>query len=78
MALLLAALSVLLAALRVLLGSFFALTGAAKLSEQIAAPVSQQMVSSVAWVAGGWSLAVTVPLPGHPAPRPCLPAPVPR
>ncbi|XP_047584513.1 transmembrane protein 35B isoform X2 [Lutra lutra] len=33
-----------LAALRVLLGGFFALTGAAKLSEQISAPVSQQMV----------------------------------
>ncbi|KAF6112408.1 zinc finger MYM-type containing 6 [Phyllostomus discolor] len=33
----------LLAALRVLLGGFFALTGVAKLSEQIAAPVSQQM-----------------------------------
>ncbi|XP_032733079.1 transmembrane protein 35B isoform X1 [Lontra canadensis] len=32
-----------LAALRVLLGGFFALTGAAKLSEQISAPVSQQM-----------------------------------
>jgi hypothetical protein len=33
-----------LAALRVLLGCFFALTGAAKLS-QISAPVSEQMVS---------------------------------
>ncbi|XP_045835224.1 transmembrane protein 35B isoform X1 [Meles meles] len=32
-----------LAALRVLLGGFFALTGAAKLSDQISAPVSQQM-----------------------------------
>ncbi|XP_057567702.1 transmembrane protein 35B isoform X2 [Hippopotamus amphibius kiboko] len=32
-----------LAALRVLLGGFFALTGAAKLSEQISAPVSEQM-----------------------------------
>ncbi|XP_004740889.2 transmembrane protein 35B [Mustela nigripes] len=32
-----------LAALRVLLGGFFALTGAAKLSGQISAPVSQQM-----------------------------------
>ncbi|XP_006732635.2 transmembrane protein 35B isoform X1 [Mirounga angustirostris] len=30
-------------ALRVLLGGFFALTGAAKLSEQISAPASQQM-----------------------------------
>ncbi|KAM6216987.1 LOW QUALITY PROTEIN: transmembrane protein 35B [Rhynchocyon petersi] len=33
----------LLTALRVLLGGFFALTGAAKLSEQLSAPVSQQM-----------------------------------
>ncbi|XP_045638544.1 transmembrane protein 35B isoform X3 [Ursus americanus] len=32
-----------LAALRVLLGGFFALTGAAKLSEQISAPASEQM-----------------------------------
>ncbi|XP_039107663.1 transmembrane protein 35B [Hyaena hyaena] len=32
-----------LAALRVLLGGFFALTGAAKLSEQISAPTSEQM-----------------------------------
>uniref|UniRef100_A0A452EUS7 Transmembrane protein 35B n=1 Tax=Capra hircus TaxID=9925 RepID=A0A452EUS7_CAPHI len=32
-----------LTALRVLLGSFFALTGAAKLSEHISAPVSEQM-----------------------------------
>lgn len=44
-----------LAALRVLLGGFFALTGAAKLSEQISAPVSQQMVSGGAWAAGGWT-----------------------
>ncbi|XP_024410561.2 transmembrane protein 35B isoform X2 [Desmodus rotundus] len=35
--------ALLLAALRVLLGGFFALTGVAKLSEQIAAPASQQM-----------------------------------
>ncbi|KAM9241728.1 transmembrane protein 35B [Dugong dugon] len=33
----------LLATLRVLLGGFFVLTGAAKLSEQISAPVSEQM-----------------------------------
>nr|XP_004402760.2 PREDICTED: uncharacterized protein ZMYM6NB [Odobenus rosmarus divergens] len=32
-----------LGALRVLLGGFFALTGAAKLSQQISAPASQQM-----------------------------------
>ncbi|KAB1268276.1 Transmembrane protein 35B [Camelus dromedarius] len=32
-----------LAAVRVLLGGFFALTGAAKLSPQISAPVSEQM-----------------------------------
>lgn len=70
--------ALLLAALRVLLGGFFALTGAAKLSEQIAAPASQQMVSGVVWVVGGWAPAVTPPLPEHPAPRPRLPAPVPR
>uniref|UniRef100_H0XQF2 Transmembrane protein 35B n=2 Tax=Otolemur garnettii TaxID=30611 RepID=H0XQF2_OTOGA len=35
--------ALLLAALRVLLGGFFALTGAAKLSEQISAPASEQM-----------------------------------
>ncbi|ELK01983.1 transmembrane protein 35B [Pteropus alecto] len=35
--------ALLLTALRVLLGGFFALTGAAKLSEQISAPASQQM-----------------------------------
>ncbi|XP_030883169.1 transmembrane protein 35B isoform X2 [Leptonychotes weddellii] len=34
-------------ALRVLLGGFFALTGAAKLSEQISAPASQQMFAEV-------------------------------
>ena len=44
-----------LAALRVLLGGFFALTGAAKLSEQISAPVSEQMVSGAGWAAGGWA-----------------------
>lgn len=36
------------AALRGLLGSFFVLTGAAKLSDQISAPVSEQMVSCAA------------------------------
>ncbi|XP_045638543.1 transmembrane protein 35B isoform X2 [Ursus americanus] len=36
-----------LAALRVLLGGFFALTGAAKLSEQISAPASEQMFAEV-------------------------------
>ncbi|XP_008052734.1 transmembrane protein 35B isoform X2 [Carlito syrichta] len=35
--------ALLLAALRVLLGGFFALTGVAKLSAQISAPVSEQM-----------------------------------
>lgn len=40
-----AAMALPLTALRVLLGSFFALTGAAKLSEHISAPVSEQMVS---------------------------------
>ncbi|XP_069333759.1 transmembrane protein 35B [Eulemur rufifrons] len=35
--------ALLLSALRVLLGGFFALTGAAKLSEQLSAPVSEQM-----------------------------------
>lgn len=44
-----------LTALRVLLGSFFALTGAAKLSEQISAPVSEQMVSGAAWAEGVWA-----------------------
>lgn len=44
-----------LAALRVLLGGFFALTGAAKLSEQISAPVSEQMVSGAGWAADGWA-----------------------
>lgn len=67
--------ALLVAALRVLLGGFFALTGAAKLSEQISASASQQMVSGVAWAAGGWAPAVT-PVPG--APRPRLPAPFPR
>ncbi|XP_017896750.1 PREDICTED: uncharacterized protein ZMYM6NB isoform X2 [Capra hircus] len=38
-----AAMALPLTALRVLLGSFFALTGAAKLSEHISAPVSEQM-----------------------------------
>ncbi|KAF5910355.1 hypothetical protein HPG69_014587 [Diceros bicornis minor] len=36
-----------LAALRVLLGGFFALTGAAKLSERISAPASEQMFAEV-------------------------------
>uniref|UniRef100_A0A2K6F0Y6 Transmembrane protein 35B n=2 Tax=Propithecus coquereli TaxID=379532 RepID=A0A2K6F0Y6_PROCO len=35
--------ALLLSALRVLLGGFFALTGAAKLSEQLSAPASEQM-----------------------------------
>lgn len=48
-----AAMALGLAALRVLLGGFFALTGAAKLSEQISAPASEQMVSDGAWAAGG-------------------------
>lgn len=72
--------ALLVAALRVLLGGFFALTGAAKLSEQISASASQQMVSGAAWAAGGWAPAVT-PVPGAPAPvcphsRPaaCLPS----
>lgn len=50
-----AAMALGLAALRVLLGGFFALTGAAKLSGQISAPVSQQMVSGRAGAAGGWT-----------------------
>lgn len=62
------AMALLLAALRVLLGGFFALTGAAKLSEQISAPTSQQMVSGVAWAAGGGAPAVTPARPGRPAP----------
>lgn len=41
------------AALRGLLGGFFVLTGAAKLSDQISAPVSEQMVSSAARGRGG-------------------------
>lgn len=63
-----AAMALLVAALRVLLGGFFALTGAAKLSEQISASASQQMVSRVAWAAGGWAPAVT-PVPCAPRPR---------
>ena len=47
-----AAMALPLTALRVLLGSFFALTGAAKLSEQISAPVSEQMVSGAVWAEG--------------------------
>lgn len=73
--------ALLLTALRVLLGGFFALTGAAKLSEEISAPASQQMVSGFAWAAGGWALAVTLavaparPAPaGRPAQVPCRPA----
>ncbi|XP_026372507.4 transmembrane protein 35B isoform X2 [Ursus arctos] len=42
-----AAMALGLAALRVLLGGFFALTGAAKLSEQISAPASEQMFAEV-------------------------------
>lgn len=61
--------ALLLTALRVLLGGFFALTGAAKLSEEISAPASQQMVSGFAWAAGGWALAVTLAVaPARPAP----------
>lgn len=61
--------ALLLTALRVLLGGFFALTGAAKLSEQISAPASQQMVSGLAWAAGGWAPAVTpAVVPARPAP----------
>ncbi|XP_037683705.1 transmembrane protein 35B isoform X2 [Choloepus didactylus] len=37
----------LLASLRVVLGGFFVLTGAAKLSEQISAPVSEQLFAEV-------------------------------
>lgn len=66
-----------LAALRVLLGCFFALTGAAKLSEQIAAPASQQMVSGVAWAVGGWAPAVT-PAVTRGAPPPPARARAPR
>lgn len=69
--------ALLVAALRVLLGGFFALTGAAKLSEQISASASQQMVSGVAWAAGGWAPAVT-PVPGAPRPRRPHPCPADR
>lgn len=60
-----------LAALRVLLGGFFALTGAAKLSEQISASAAQQTVSGAAWAAGGGPpLAAPSVTPARPAPAP--------
>lgn len=55
-----------LAALRVLLGGFFALTGAAKLSGQISAPASEQMVSSGMWAATRRRVLRTRPLPPPP------------
>lgn len=79
-----AAMALPLTALRVLLGSFFALTGAAKLSEQISAPVSEQMVSGAAWAEGVRAGGSTArqrglqprPLPRCPAgPRPAYPRP---
>lgn len=71
-----------LAALRVLLGGFFALTGTAKLSGQISAPVSEQMVSGAAWAVGrgdrpcaaaaaaaGSATPAVTPAPCQPRPR---------
>lgn len=81
-----------LAALRVLLGGFFALTGAAKLSEQISAPASEQMVSGGARAGGGRAAggccgprryppppaSPAVPAPGRPPARLPPPEPVVR
>lgn len=63
-----AAMALPLAALRVLLGGFFALTGAAKLSEQLSPPTSERMVSG-----SGGAGAAAPAFPRHPRLSPPAP-----